>query len=803
MKLLKYIALAALVLVLISAVSGYIFYKSLHPTYEGTLSMEGLEAPVDVYFDEYGIPHIYAQNEHDAQFALGYLHAQDRLWQMELLRRIGSGRLAEILGEPLVKTDRFFRTINSLETAKKATARFNALPETDPMKRAALAYYDGVNEFVRNGPAPAEFLLLGIEKEERSMLDCYTTFGYMAFSFAQAFRTDPLVQQIAQRHGQSYLDDLDVHWRPDAQMIPVFEAPEITDLPMDEALSINELFESLPSPPWIGSNSWILSGDKTKSGQPLFCNDTHIGFAQPSVWWEAHIEYPGHRSYGNYLAGVPFPVIGHNDHHAIGLTMLENDDIDFYIEKRNPSNAQQVQFRDAWEDLSVREETIRVKDGADVTFQVETSRHGPIVNEVVDGIKKITDQPVAAWWIYNEFIPDNLQSTYQFLRSQTMEEARAAAAMVAAPGLNGMYADREGNIAWWAMAKLPLRPDHVNSKLFLDGASGEDEIQGYLDFSKNPQSENPPTGFVYSANNQPDTTAGIVHLGYYIPEDRARRIVDLLSPKDDWDVPAAKAMITEVVSDKKVSIANRVLELLPTEAFHNETARAAADLLRQWDGDNQLDDLAPTVYGKLEFKLLEAACADEFDERDFSEFLNTVLSRRSIPYLLEAENSAWWDNRTTPDRKETRTDILTQAFSETIDELTEQLGPDVAGWQWGQVHKILHPHTFHQNPDLAGYFDVGPFPVVGNKEVINNMSYSINGSGEYIVTSGPAIRRVIDFADLETSWNVLPTGNSGNLFSPHYDDQAQLFVDGEFRPQLMRRDAIEAVSRTLTLNPKS
>ena len=802
MKLLKWIALAAVLLVGVSSISGFFYYQSLKPTYEGELDLPGLKERTEVYFDNYGIPHIYAQNESDAQFALGYVHAQDRLWQMELIRRMGKGQLAEILGTNLIKTDRFFRTLNSYETAKKATRTFNDLPDTNPMKLAALAYFEGINAFIENGPTPVEFEVLGIQKEKMSIEDCYAAFGYMAFSFAQAFRTDPLVTQIQQEWGTDYLNDLDVHWNEAAQMIPVYQPEEIKKEEPSEVFGIHELFESMPLAPWIGSNSWIISGKKTKSGKTIFTNDTHIAFAQPSVWYEAHVNYPGYNHYGNYLAAVPFPVIGHNDHCALGLTMFENDDIDFYVEKLNPDNPNQVWFKDHWEDLEVRKEVIHVKGGSDIEFEVKTSRHGPIMNEAIDALPKVSKQPVAAWWIYNEFIPNNLQTTYQFAHARNIDEVRDAASRIVAPGLNGMYADKAGNIAWWAMAKLPIRPDHVNSKLFLDGASGEDEILGYNDFSNNPQSENPPEGFIYSANNQPDTVNGILHAGYYIPEDRARRIMDLLAAKDDWDMETTKKMITEVVSDKKPAIFQKIKTILEDTAPEHPLTEKAMILLENWDGDNQLKDVAPTIFAKLQYKILEKVFADELGPEDFKIFLQTVLSRRSLPFLLDKENSGWWDDQTTSEKKESRKEILKIAFEESLSEITAQLGEDIDQWTWEKVHTIEHPHAFSANESLRPYFNVGPFPVVGNKEVINNMSFTINGSGEYKVVSGPAIRRIIDFADIEHSLNVLPTGNSGNPLSDHYADQAKLFVDGKFRPQLTNETEIKSVSKRLILKPE-
>jgi penicillin amidase len=298
MKILKRLALFLLVLMAICAVGGYLFYQGLKPTLEGNLTLKGLENEVEIYFDEFGIAHIYAQNETDAQFALGYVHAQDRLFQMEMMRRLGNGELAEILGEDLAKTDRFFRTIGTREAAKKATEKFNKISPDDKMKKAALAYYEGVNAFIENGATPIEFHILGIEKKPFSVEDSYAIFGYMAFSFAQAFRTDPLVTRIYEKYGESYLNDLDVHWHPDAQVIPVYKNNAETSLSSGD-FDINQLFETLPVSPFIGSNAWVIGPKKTKSGEVIFSNDTHIGYASPSVWYEAHINYPGANLYGN------------------------------------------------------------------------------------------------------------------------------------------------------------------------------------------------------------------------------------------------------------------------------------------------------------------------------------------------------------------------------------------------------------------------------------------------------------------------------------------------------------------------
>ncbi|MEM7368548.1 MAG: penicillin acylase family protein [Bacteroidota bacterium] len=803
MKLLKRIGLIFLLILALGCIGGYLSLQNKKPTLEGQLILTGLQETVEVYFDEFGVPHIYAQNEEDAQFALGYVHAQDRLFQMEMMRRLARGELAETLGPDLEETDRFFRTIGTLHSAQQASKAFAAKDEHDPIKRAALAYYRGVNQFMESGDTPLEFQLLGIPKRPFTVEDTYAIFGYMAFSFAQAFQTDPLVTRMYEKLGNDYLQDLDLHWNPTAQKIPVFGRKQPSESEATAtAFDIHKLMESFPVAPWIGSNSWVLAPEKTKQGKVLFSNDTHMGFAQPSVWYEAHIECPEVSLYGTYLGGVPFSVTGHNRHHAVGLTMLENDDIDFYVEKINPENPNQVWFKDQWEDMDIRTEIIKVKDQEDIHIEVKTTRHGPIVNDVLEDISRTTQDPVSMWWIYNEFLPKNLEASYLMGRSSSMEQVREAVSIGHSPGLNVMYGDRDGNIAWWAMGKLPRRSAEVNSKLFLDGSSGEDEILGYVAFDDNPQSENPPTGYVYSANNQPDTTAGILHAGYFIPQDRADRIVELLEEEQLWDLEGMKRLVTDVYSPTMHRISQIILSQMRHHPGSNPLELRALEILQEWDGKNELQDIAPTIYTKIIFHIAKNCFIDELGEQDFETWLGTHMFKRSLPFLMQNPSSKWWDDIRTSEQ-ESQADIIAAAVSSGIQELEAQLGSDPQQWQWQKVHSLEHAHALAAMEALKPVFNVGPLPVKGNIETINNMMFLLEGDGTYEVKAGPAKRRLIDFSDLDHALSILPTGQSGNLMSPHYSDQAQMFVDGEFRQMKMNeREIKQAEGHSLIMTNK-
>lgn len=761
----------------------FIYLQQLKPQYSGELVLEGLHEQVDVYFDPWAVPHIYARNEADAYFALGYVHAQERLFQMEIMRRIGAGRMAEILGKKLVKTDRLFRTIGIAQSARRSVEKF--FSDTNrPYQKAVRAYLAGVNRFVEKGKTPIEFTILRIPKEKFTPQDVYLVAGFMAFGFSQGFRTDPLVAKIHQTYGWPYLKDLELGWPAGARKIPVHQS---NFSPSAAALiaGIMPMIDRLPVAAWIGSNSWAIAGQKTASGQVLLANDTHILFTQPSVWYEAHLEYPGVSFYGFHAAGIPFGLVGRNRSVAWGLTMLHNDDVDFYRERSNPNNADQVWVDDHWEDLAVRTETIRVRNAEDVTFEVRESRHGPLLNSVDETLAATTSDPISLWWTLNQFPSTSLLAAYQFAHAQNIDEMRRAAALVDAPGLNIMYGDKNGNIAWWAAARLIKRPPHVNSKLFLDGASGKDEPLGYYDFSDNPHSENPPAGFVYSANNQPETFRDRLYPGYYVPDHRARRIVAFLEKETVWTVEAVKKMGSDSVSPAAPEMAREILTTIYDEErlAKSPLIKEAYRILEQWDGDHRLEDVAPTIFYKLLAYVAENTFADELGAKDYQSFLATHLMKRTLPVILQNDSSLWWDNIQTKDVRETRKMVFVKSFEHTLQDLEKQLGPVISEWHWGKVHTLEHQHLLGRKKPLDKLFNVGPFSVPGGNEVIANLAFRLTTEGHYPVLYGPAMRFIVDFSEGGATLAVNPTGQSGFFRSPHYDDQTTFFNNQQLRPQ--------------------
>lgn len=786
MKLVKRILLALVALAVLAAVAAFMYMRSLKPQLTGELNLQGLQNEVEVLFDAYGIPHIYAQTMEDAYFALGYVHAQDRLFQMEMLRRAAGGRLAEILGEDLVPVDKFFRILGLNHFAKEHAAKFLSTDTAD-FQRAALAYQHGVNQYIKTGKTPIEFTIIGIPRQEFSPEDIYLAVGFMSFGFAEGFHADPVLEKIKTEWGENYLAMLAVQTPADAVQIKNFNGPVKSTSGNKLIAAISRAIEQIPVPLWQGSNGWAVAAEKSESGYPILANDTHIGYSQPAVWYEAHLEYPGFSFYGHHLAGIPFGLLGNNRFCGFGLTMFENDDVDFFRERSNPENKNQVMYMGTWENLDVREERIKVNGSTDVVLEVKKSRHGPIINGIVENTAE-DGEPIALSWLLLQVENHALQAAWKLNHAATFEEARDAVSMFSAPGLNVMYADTDKNIAWWAAAKLPVRPEHVVSKLFLNGESGRDEYNGFYDFSKNPQAVNPPWGFVYSANNQPEAVDGVLYPGYYYPKARAGRIAELLDVDKKFSLEQLSSMQLDVTSAMHVEIANEIASVLATR--NNPEFNILISELNRWDGSHRADLVAPSMYNNLLDQVIHRAMLDELRPTALASLLKTSVPKNSYYRFVSSVENPWWDDVTTKEKKESREEIIEQAAVNTIALLKKTCGEKPESWTWGKLHTLTHAHALGAVKPLDKLFNVGPFVVDGGSEVINNLHYKLENTGYFHVDGGPALRKVTDFAAIEDGVTASPTGQSGNVMSPHYNDQAQMFASGKTRKMMMNREEI-------------
>ncbi|MGX5217571.1 penicillin acylase family protein [Pseudomonas segetis] len=785
---------ALAVIVALAAAGGGWYCTSKQPKREGEIALQQLQAPVSVRYDERGVPHIKAESEADMYRALGYVHAQDRLFQMELMRRLARGELAEVLGSKLVDTDRLFRTLEIRQHADKYVQKMD---KSSASYKALQAYLDGINQYQDNNPAPVEFDLLGINKRPFTVADTISVAGYMAYSFAAAFRTEPVLSYVRDQLGPDYLKVFDLAWHPQGVIQQPLASNDWQDLNSIARLSNDALAEA-GLPQFEGSNAWAVSGSRTASGKPLLAGDPHIRFSVPAVWYEAQLSYPGFDLYGHHQALNPVASLGHNKDFAWSITMFQNDDLDLIAEKVNPDNPNQVWYHGQWTDLQSRTETITVKDAEPVTLTLRRSPHGPIINDALG--ESAGKTPIAMWWAFLKTDNPILEGFYQLNRADTLEKARTASEKIESPGLNVIWANAKGDIGWWAAAKLPRRPAGVNPSFILDGSTEEADKLGYYPFSDNPQEENPQRGYIVSANFQTVSPTGIEIPGYYNLPDRGQRLNQRLADNSvKWDLSNSQTLQLDPGTGYAPRLLAPIIDDL-RKAAANEQEQSLVEQLVSWNGDHTLDATAPTLFNQLVYELARHAMGDELQGPFFENLLATRVLDVALPRLTADADSPWWDNRST-DAIEDRAQTVKAAWQASIAHLKQTLGDDPKSWQWGAAHTLTHNHPLGQKKPLDRLFNVGPFAAPGGHETPNNLSHRV-GPAPWSVVYGPSTRRLIDMADASTALGINPVGQSGTPFDKHYSDQAQRYIQGVYLPMhLSDSDVAAHTSSSLTLMP--
>ncbi|NMM49578.1 penicillin acylase family protein [Marinigracilibium pacificum] len=767
-KIVTKVFLGLIVLGTILAFSIFLWLNSFSPDYEESKQISTLSDSVKVIYDHHGVPHIYAKNEIDAYRVLGYTQAKDRFFQIDLFRRIGSGTLAELFGKDMLENDKFLRALQISNHAEKSIEKLNP---NSPWAKGMEAYVEGVNEYIKENK-PIEYYLLGTDPKPFTIKDIYHVTGYMSFSFAMAIKTEPILQYVKSELGNKYFEGLAVNF--DSSAISI-ESNITTNDSSDFkaiALSISEKINELSLPMLIGSNSWIVSGKRSSTGSPIFANDPHISFSQPAIWYEAHIVTPEFNFYGSHLPGVPFGIIGHTLRHTWGFTMFENDDMDLYLGRKASDNSYSYKNEDMKYELI--HETFNVKGDSTITKTYRKTIHGIVINDVVEELKD-QQNPISLWWVYLNFDDQLMKACYNFSHSSNLKEIESAIELVHAPGLNVMYADTLGNIAWYAAAKIPNRSNQGNSKIFLDGVTGKDDILNYYPFSVNPKSINPESGYVYSANNQSLSPVDSITIpGYYLPDDRAYRIKNLLNEKEIVDIGYVQKMQLDNYSHTAHLLSKWMSEY------------AKGNLKTELEQFNGKYNRTSTTASKVQFainKLSEFVFKDELGDKLYKSFLGTHVYKRSIERIITERNSVWFDNINT-EEIETPETIINKIITMVNDR-------DFKEWQ--KDHILTHEHPIGSQKPFDKLFNVGPFEVGSTNESLNNYLYSLN-TFPYKIHAGPSMRKIVNLSDVPHSVNIIPTGQSGVYGSQWYDDQAEMYVNGQWRPMLMTKEEITSNS---------
>ena len=792
MRIFKWILGILLGLIVVIFAGAYIYLRATLPDYKGKITVPGITKPVEIIRDSYGMPHIYAQTDADAYFALGYCMAQDRLFHMDLMRRAARGKLAEVLGKDLIPVDRFFRTITAGKSCEEIAAAYK--PET---LSATKDYAAGVNYFIKHhkGPLPLEFTILGYEPQPWQPSEAVAVHYAMAVDLNTAFSVEMLHAAVIEKVGETMAQEI----FPDyAEGYPLIIPKGLAAL--DFLKTLNLAREIRGTEGGGASNSWVVAGKKSTTGKPILANDPHLNHSAPGIWYEAHLVTPSMNVSGSVLPGIPFVVIGANEHVAWGFTNVMADDADFYIEKINPANPDQYEFMGSWQDMKIKEEVIKVKGADDVKFKVRLTRHGPIVDEVNDYEEPKNTALSMRWTAY-----DTLQASpfMELNTAKSVDDIEKAVADFKCPGQNWVYADDNGNIGYWAAVAIPIR-DGFSGAVPVPGWDGKHEWKGYVPTGQQPHLRNPIRGWIATANNKhvgDDYPYPISH--YYAMPDRFVRIKEMITAKQKFDTQDfAKMQADFYVVLAKEWVPMMLASLSVSGTQFSENGKKAKAALKNWNFIAGAEDIAPTIFHAT----INAMVKNTFKKRLGEDLYGQYLKNKDVVFnamrnLIAANQSVWFDDPDTTE-KEGINDIIGKSFTEAVRYLEEKMGSNVDDWKWGDLHTLTLYHPFGKSSSLMGYFmNIGPNPMGGSLATVNPQPYKLSKPWE--VYHGASLRYIIDFANRKNSRRVIPAGISGNFMSPHYDDQAELWRTGKYRPFVLDRKSVEADARyTLKMLPE-
>ncbi|HUP28061.1 MAG TPA: penicillin acylase family protein [Chloroflexia bacterium] len=805
------IGLFALVLVLAGFGFAYWTVQKGLPTIDGTVKMSGLSAPATITRDAYGVPHIVAANVEDLYAAQGYVHAQDRLFQMFLLRAAGEGRLSEAFGSGFLETDRFLRTVGFHRAAEAELAQM------DPQVRKGLeAYARGVNEFLHThtDALPLEFNIRGLKMRDWSATDSVTFGKLQAWDLTDSWDDDLMTADLTAKVGVGKLAQLLPGYPDDAPVIvpgagsggylPALQAYSKYVRPYLPNFGLSEL----------GSNNWVVDGTKSVTGKPLLSNDPHLGVRNPSIWYEVHLS----TSDGKYdatgfgFASAPGIVTGHNQNIAWGVTNTGADVQDLFLETLDPEHHPgQYKSGESWLPIQVVTETINIDGAAPVTQTVRITGHGPILSDTVTVSptigstlgSSVAGKAYSLQW--TGLKPGKLlEAVYGLQTASNWEQFRAALSKWTVPGQNFVYADRAGNIGYQMTGELPVRRQRGSANVPIPGGGGLYDWADTIPFDELPSSYNPPEHFIATANNRPFGP----DYKYEVPGDwaypwRISRITEMLKAKDKLGADDFKAMLM----DTKSPLAKKAAPIFAGLKPQTDEEKKVVGMFQGWDGDLKADSVTAAIYEVMSQQALSQTLSDDLGQDLYIEYVgtNAGAARRSLELLLDKPDDPLWDNSATP-QKEQRDDILLSSLTAALADLKSVLGDNMEEWQWGKIHTLTAAHPFGSQAALAGVFNLQPVQLGGDGTTVSVAPYPLEvpfpAFQRYPVQSHQSYRMIIDLSDWSKSQSIYATGQSGQPFSNHWGDMLGNWQRGEYNPMLYTRQDIDASKEgVLTLTP--
>lgn len=762
------------------------------PDYAGTMDLPGLAAPVEVVRDEHAIPHIFAESDPDAAFALGVSHAQDRLWQMELFRRVVQGRLSEVFGSAALPADRVIRTLDFYGHSERSLAVLS------PELRAVLdAYAAGVNAYMSEStrPYPPEFQVLMHTPEPWQPADSVGMVKLLAAGLSgNAF------SEVLRTRLMEVLDDEDL--KTFDPPYPADSKPAVRDLAsLYRSLGLERIIAAIPDtgPPGA-SNNWVVDGKWTKSQKPLLANDPHLGMLAPSIWYAAHLSVGDSNVIGVTIPGIPSVVLGRNNHIGWGFTNTGPDTQDMAIEDVNPDNPDQYRTPEGWANFVIREEEIVVRLGSDETLVVRETRNGPVLDAIADTFEDVVadGQVIALKWTALTSEDTTIEAGFRYTKARTVAEFDEATRLQVSPMQSMVVADIDGNIGMIAPAAVPVRSDdhETGGLLPARGANPANDWLGMIPHEGLPRVINPSHGYIATANNKIIAD----DFPYYISSSwdgpyRANRIEEMIEATRLHDVASFEAML----ADNKSELAALLVPYLTSVEPETDQMAEAQALLRDWDATMEKELAQPLIFHAALKQLHKTLYADELGD------LADSVGRRRETFLLNTlsgdEMAARWCDNTTTTQTEHCTDVVRTALAAGLEDLNDLYGNDMSKWNWGDAHPVVNNHLpMGFIPGVRNIFNIER-PSAGGPYTVNR-GQTGSGARPFANVHAAGYRAVFDFDDMNNSVYIISTGQSGNPASDYYDTFATLWADGGHIRMTTDRAEIEAGSiGTLTLRP--
>ena len=759
------------------------------PVSNGTQTVVGIQGNVDIARDRNGIVTISSSSDLDVYFAMGYVHAQDRLWQLELQRRTSQGRLSEVFGRDMVERDIWIRTLGIYPSAKEALKNLSV-----EAKNSLDAYARGINAWLSlNKTLPVEFLTFNIKPEPWKSEDSLAWSKMFALNLAGNFREELRAFVAAQ-----YLDE--------EQIATIFSHKFSLLSDKSNPIRKNEIegYSKILSLQddierelnlgnrYTGSNSWVVSGAHTKSGNPILSNDPHLGLQIPSTWYAVNQKGERLSASGMSLVGLPVVVFGRNDHIAWGGTNMMADAQDLYIEQPAVSNPSKYKIGEQWKDFETRHETIQVKPDfpstlrrplAPVEIQVRSSIHGPIISDVVKGV----EQPVALRWTALDKDDTTYESFFRLSYASNWESFKQAVSYHVAPALNLLYADINNNIGFIGVGRIPLRNQGIGA-LPVRGADPKNMWNGSISFAEMPQQYNPSAGYIISANNKniDDSYPYFISKDWALPA-RAERIDELLNKNISQNKKMTPELMKKIQGDNKDLAISNLLRRLQAVKGQTEIQHTALKYLSDWSGFSNKESLGATIYYQWARHLRSQIFSDEiqsyWNKREHRRYLNSVIPGISADtiYRVIEDESQWCDNINSKDIVEDCSFVIYAALQSSLEEMSKLAGSNIEDWRWGDIHQTLYPHApFSQFKLLDTVFE-RRIENGGAANTINVASASFDISAGYVQSFGAGFRQIISMGQTQIEHlYMISTGQSGQVASPNYDDMVEPFRNVEF-----------------------